>query len=126
MNAKIIAAIVFSFALLSGCAGLKNVEHQLFMSGQILKVMDNKQVYLCIGTKHGAHIGQELTVYRNTPITSYKPSEYPSNAPKMLFDRKEVGKITIAEIVNEHYSIAKVNSGEIMVNDTVELADHSH
>lgn len=122
MKSRLLFVMFISFALIAGCAGLKSAGHKYFMSGQILKVMDNKQVYLCIGSKHGAMVGQELSVFRNVDIVSYKPGDYPQGAPKMLFDRKEIGKITISEIVNEHYSIAKVVSGDIKVNDIVELS----
>lgn len=121
MKSRLNFIIFICFALIVGCAGLKSAGHKYLMSGQILKVMDNKQVYLCIGSKHGATVGQELAVYRNIENSTYKSSEYQSGAPKMLFDRKDVGKITISEIVNEHYSIARVVSGDVKINDIVEL-----
>ena len=125
MKSRLIFIMFICFALIAGCAGLKSAGHKYLMSGQILKIMDNKQVYLCIGSKHGATVGQELTVHRNIEITTYKSSDYQSGAPKMLYDQKDVGKVIISEIVNEHYSIAKIVSGDAKVNDVVELNSDS-
>lgn len=124
MRSKVYIALFIGFALIVGCAGLKTAGHKYFMNGQILKTMDNNQVYLCIGTNNGATVGQQLTVYRNTEITSYRPGDYPVGKPRLLYDRKETGKIEISEIVNEHYSIAKVISGDVKANDIAELMSH--
>jgi hypothetical protein len=85
------------------------------MSGQILEVSDGV-VYLCVGTKDGAQVGQEFTAYRFERIPSVNPK---STAPS--FKRAETGKIKISAIVDEHMATAKILSGSVKVSDVAEL-----
>jgi hypothetical protein len=72
-------------------------------------------VYVCIGTHDGAKVGQELDVHRIDVIGSGNPKAPPK------FKRKHVGRVRIAEIVDEHFANATILSGEAMKNDIVEL-----
>jgi hypothetical protein len=79
------------------------------MKGSIIEASDS-DVYLCIGSKDGASVGQELDVYK---ILETKPPT--------LFRREYTGKVRITEIIDEHFAKAKVISGKAEKNDIVEL-----
>jgi len=88
--------------------------HKYFMRGTVLEVVDGT-IYLCVGSSDGAKAGQELTVIRVVNTGNFNPKGYP------VFERKEVGKVKILEIVDEHMANAKIISGEAKLNDIVEL-----
>ena len=80
------------------------------MKGSIIETSDS-EVYLCIGSRDGASVGQELDVYR-----------IPETKPEALhFRRVQTGKVRITEIIDEHFAKAKVISGRAEKNDIVEL-----
>lgn len=83
------------------------------MKGSIIEASDS-DVYLCIGSKDGASVGQELDVYQ---IIYTKSRETP-------FQRLHTGKVRITEIIDEHFAKAKVISGKAEKNDVVELIGH--
>jgi hypothetical protein len=94
---------------------MESAGHKYVMRGQVLEVTNN-MAYLCIGSKDGTQVGQELTAYR------FVKTAYPfpkSGLPS--FRKVEAGKVKISEIVDEHYANARVLSGTIEVNDVVEL-----
>ncbi len=93
--------------LMFSCA---TVYHRFIMKGSIIKA-SGSEVYLCIGSKDGASVGQELDVYE---IIETKPTP-------TLFRRVIVGKVKITEIVDEHFAKATVISGKAEKNDIVEL-----
>ncbi len=84
--------------------------HRLVMKGSIIEASDS-EVYLCIGSRDGAAVGQELDVYK---ILQTKPQP-------TLFKREYTGKVRINEIVDEHFAKATVISGKAEKNDIVEL-----
>ncbi len=107
----LLAAILL--ALLAACATNSPTRHY-FMQGQVLSVED-KSVVLCVGTAHGAEVGQVLSVYRNEQVRT---------APKATaggFKRVPMGQVRIVEVFDEHYARAEVVTGEIHANDTAEL-----
>ncbi|PKN17811.1 MAG: hypothetical protein CVU71_14640 [Deltaproteobacteria bacterium HGW-Deltaproteobacteria-6] len=83
------------------------------MKGSIIHTADDG-VYLCIGTKDGAAVGQELDVYKITFTGQPK-------AP--TFKREKIGKVKITQIVDEHFATAAVISGKAEKNDIVELTN---
>jgi hypothetical protein len=86
------------------------VYHGYLMKGSIIEA-SNSDVYLCIGSKDGAAVGQELDVYK-----------IPQTKPEALhFYREHTGKVRITEIIDEHFAKAKVISGRAEKNDIVEL-----
>ena len=89
------------------------VRHGLFMRGQVL-ALDGEVVSVCIGTRDGAKLGEELDVQRITT----KPGP-PKSGP--TFVRTEVGRVKIVELFDEHYARAKILSGAPQLNDVVEL-----
>jgi len=80
------------------------------MKGSIIETSDS-EVYLCIGSKDGASVGQELDVYK---ILQTRPKA-------TLFRRVQTGKVKITEIIDEHFAKATVISGKAEKNDIVEL-----
>ncbi|MEE9913956.1 MAG: hypothetical protein K4571_19775 [Deltaproteobacteria bacterium] len=85
------------------------------MKGSIIEKTDGG-VYLCVGSKDGAVVGQELNVYK-VVFTGKVKSETPS------FRRDKIGKVKITEIVDEHFAKATIVSGKAERNDVVELTD---
>ncbi len=87
------------------------VYYGLLLKGSIIKA-SSSEVYLDIGSKHGASVGQELDVYEIIEIKEPRPT---------LFQRVLTGKIKITEIVDDHFAKATVISGKAQKNDIVEL-----
>ncbi len=98
---------------ISSCATMQSAYHQYVMKGSIVDISDS-DVYLCIGSKDGATVGQELNVYKI--ITDY------GNPKRPTFRREYTGKVKIEEIVDEHFAKAKVISGTAEKNAIVELS----
>jgi len=117
MKCRIRSSHVLAVLLMGtiGCATLKVAHHAYFMRGQVLDVTDGV-AYLCIGRADGAKVGQQLDAHRFIP--SRQPSSK-SNSP--VFRRENTGKVTILEIVDEHYARARVDTGGVAVGDMVEL-----
>ena len=99
---------------ISTSATAESVRHEFFMQGQVLEVND-KTVTICIGSRHGAEVGQVLQVIR------HKPGPYSPKTAVRSFTREDIGSVRVASVFDEHYSTAEVISGKIKVNDTVEL-----
>ena len=97
----------FVIFLVVSCA---TVYHGFVMRGSIIEA-SGSEVYLCIGSKDGASVGQELDVYE---IIETKPTP-------TLFRRVLTGRVKITEIVDEHFAKATVISGKAKKNDIVEL-----
>ncbi len=101
---------VIGIAAFTGTSG-QSVAHTWFMRGSILEVT-GKDVYLCVGKKDGATVGQEMDVVR---FTRSNPSPKVTN-----FKRDTVGKIKILEIVDEHMAKAQIVSGKAQAGDVAE------
>lgn len=102
---------------ISTSATAESIRHEFFMQGQVLAVND-KTVTICIGSRHGAEVGQVLQVIR------HEPGPYSPKTAIPRFTRKSIGSVRIASVFDEHYSTAEVISGKLKVNDTVELDKH--
>jgi hypothetical protein len=109
-------SIAILLLLITSCATIEKAGHKYIMRGQVLEVSDNI-AYLCIGSKDGAQVGQEYTVYRFVKV----PNPYSRPGAQYSFKREETGRIKITEIVDEHMATAKVVRGEVKENDVVEL-----
>ena len=118
MEGKIVVRGLLTILLLlmAGCVTLESEKHQYIMRGQVLEVTGDT-AYLCIGSKDGAQVGQEFTVYRFVKV--HNP--YASRGGFYSFKREQTGEIEITEIVDEHMATAKTVRGEVRVNDVVEL-----
>ena len=97
----------FVIFLMFSCA---TIYHGFLMKGSVIEVSDS-DIYLCIGSKDGASVGQELDVYkiiqRQSKVTPFR--------------RVQTGKIKITEIIDEHFAKATVISGKAEKDDIVEL-----
>ena len=102
----LILSILVIFLMFS-CA---TVYHGYLMKGSIIEA-SNSDVYLCIGSKDGATVGQELDVYKVIRVTRARPT----------FKREHTGKVKITEITHEHFAKATVISGKAEKDDIVEL-----
>ncbi len=103
---SLILAISIAFLTFS-CA---TVYHGFLMRGSIIEASDS-EVYLCIGSKDGASVGQELDVYKVIRVTRARPT----------FRREYTGKVKITEIIDQHFVKAAVISGKAEKDDIVEL-----
>ncbi len=104
--ASTISATFVSLLIVS-CA---TVYHGVLMKGSIIEASDS-EVYLCIGSKDGASVGQELDVYKIVRVIQTRSD----------FRRELAGKVKITEIVDEHFAKATVISGKAEKGDIVEL-----
>ena len=107
------ALVLVLFLVSTSFAG--SVYHKYLMKGSVLEVTDG-MAYICVGTNDGAQVGQELIVVRFT-----KTGESPGLKGQPMFEKEEVGKVQLKEIVDEHMANAKIISGEVKVHDIVEL-----
>lgn len=96
--------LLASLVTTGACASIQRLYHGYVMQGQIVDKTDN-EVVLCIGTKEGAGVGQELTVYevRNVPIEG--------NPKAVRYQRIPVGRIRITEIIDDHFARARIVEG---------------
>lgn len=93
--------------------------HRYLMKGSIIE-NDGSALYLCIGTHDGAEVGQELDVVR------VKRAPGGGKSGIVRFERKQVGRVRIEEITDEHFARAKLLSGEAKKGDLVELQAAEH
>ena len=107
---------ILLLAIASAALGTEGpgVRHRYFMKGQLLDV-DGQSVYLCVGTNEGARAGQELDVFRYSRTKEANPKAAPR------FERKQVGRIEVIEVVDEHFARGKVLAGDLRVGDVAEL-----
>ncbi len=101
----LVASLTF---LLCSCAA---IYHRYIMKGSIIEASDS-EVYLCIGSKDGAKVGQKLNVYRII-YSGFRGKP---------FEQVFTGNVKITEIIDEHFAKAIVISGEAKKDDIVELA----
>jgi hypothetical protein len=112
---RLVLFALFSFAvfLLTACATLQQKGyHGLLMRGSIIETSDSG-VYVCLGKKDGATVGQELDVY--------KIKAAPHTKGGFQFTREKTGNIRIIEIVDDHFAKAVIVSGKADINAIVEL-----
>ena len=101
------------FLPIAGCGGLEAVRHNYVMRGQILE-MKGDTAYLCMGSRDGAQVGQEFTVFKY----ERQPSVHQGIES---FKRKATGTVRTVQILDEHMATATIVSGEAKVNYVVEL-----
>ncbi|MBI4768534.1 MAG: hypothetical protein HY787_28745 [Deltaproteobacteria bacterium] len=95
------------------------------MKGSIIETHDSS-IYLCIGKKDGAAVGQEFDVYKT--IVTYPPAiPSPRVGPRgsqvtPTFQRESTGRVRITKILDEHFAEATIISGKAEKNSIVELS----
>jgi len=108
----IVVSIIIILVTISACATIeKQIYHGYLMKGSVIDTYDS-EIYICIGKKDGATVGQELDAYHLVKVTRARAG----------YKRVFAGKIQITEIIDEHFAIAKVLSGKVEKNDIVELS----
>lgn len=107
---SIILATLVIF-LMSSCA---TIYHRYIMKGSIVEA-SGPDIYLCIGSRDGASVGQELDVYKIVKEIIDKTKG------TAIFRRELTGKVRITEIIDDHFAKARVISGKAEENDIVEL-----
>ena len=100
--------VLCTILLFVSCASIQKGYHQFIMRGSIVDI-SGSDVYLCIGSKDGAAVGQELNVYKIVRKVRYN------------YERQLQGKVRIEVILDEHFARATVISGKAERNDIVEL-----
>jgi len=110
MRRKTIIWIGLSLILsMAACQSAHNVHHGYLMKGSIVdKSTDG--VVICIGTRDGAKVGQELYV-----------SHVAQGNPKGTYTKQRVGVVKITQIIDEHFAKASVSSGRAEMGHIVEL-----
>lgn len=109
----LVLGAALSVQLVAGCASSPTY-HRYFMQGQVLSV-DGNSLVVCVGSRDGAQVGQELAVIRNVAL----PPQPKSGA--INFRRESVGKVRVTTVLDEHYASAEVLTGSPRTNDVVEL-----
>ncbi|TAL36701.1 MAG: hypothetical protein EPN93_07715 [Spirochaetes bacterium] len=102
----------------AGCNRADKAYHKYIMRGAILDARGN-EVDLCIGTRDGAKVGQELEVYAiEGRVTRANPSAVPE------YRRIKTGVVRITAIYDEHYAQAVIVSGKAEKNAMAEIEIH--
>ena len=114
-----VVVLVLAFTFLEGCT----VSH-LTMRGSVVDVVDG-ETYICIGKEDGLKVGDTLTVYRTKQVgVSRLPySPYWSKGEILRsysYEKTKVGTVKVTKLVEEHFAIVEVTSGEIDYPDIVE------
>ncbi len=99
---------------------MQGVYHAKIMKGSIIEASDSS-VYLCIGEKDGASVGQEFTVYK-TIVINPPTGGGPRKITAPTFRREPTGRVKITKIMDEHFAEAAIISGRADKNDIVELS----
>lgn len=121
-----ICFLLGAFLIISSCASMQGFYHAKIMKGSIIEASDSS-VYLCIGEKDGATVGQEFNVYKtivtNPPPRITSPREVPRGIPATpIFQRELTGRVKITKIIDEHFAEAIIISGKAEKNSIVELS----
>ncbi len=98
----------------SACSSLQGAGHKYLMRGQVVEVAGSEAV-LCIGDSDGARVNQQLTAYKMV-ASNAGGSKNPTRWEKI-----KVGTVRIVQVVDEHFANAQVVSGDVQVNNVVEL-----
>jgi hypothetical protein len=107
--------LLMAALMISSYATAQTGYHANIMKGSIIEMQDSK-IFICIGSRDGAKVGQELDVYN----VGAKPMMY--NEP-LGFKREHTGKIRIVEILDEHFARATLVFGKAERGYIVELSN---
>ena len=83
------------------------------MRGQVVSSSTDNMV-VCLGLDDGAEVGQELTAYRFFETGNIGEGD-------KTVERRNIGKVKIEKIINEHYAKVKVIEGNVKKHDMVQL-----
>ena len=116
MKRRLLLTIVVAATVLStpACSTLQGVGHQYLMRGQVVEVTGSG-VVLCVGSQDGAKVSQELKAYKLVSSNVGGPKN------PTRWEKVQVGTVRIRQVVDEHFAEAEVTSGDVQVNNMVEL-----
>ena len=98
----------------AGCASTSPAHHKILMQGQVVSV-DGNSIVVCLGEQDGARVGHEL------PVVRHVHRRAASKAPGSGFQRKPIGTARIDAVFDAQYARAQTLTGNLQVNDMVEL-----
>lgn len=102
---------VFSIVL-AGCAN-SDFSHKYLMRGQVVATSPDN-VVICVGLDDGAQVGQELTAYR------FFETNFVGEGDE-VYEKRNIGKVKIEKIIDEHYAKVSVIEGNVKKHDMVQL-----
>lgn len=115
MNSKLLGFVAAGlFMAATPAVHAQGLGHTWIMRGQVVQ-MANGEAVLCIGKADGAKPGQTLIVARAESIPN------PQTKAGTGFRKREVGAVTIVNIIDDHFARANVTKGDVKLHDIVEL-----
>ncbi len=116
MNVRLLMTAFLTSMLLSlsACSSLQGAGHKYLMRGQVVEVSGSEAV-VCVGSRDGARVSQELTAYKMVSTNTGSPKT------PTRWVKTKVGTVRIVQVVDEHFATAQVVSGDVQVNNVVEL-----
>ncbi len=100
-------------SLLTSCAAAVH-------RGSIAMKINNNEAHVCLG-KGEVVVGDKIKIFRNVCSTKGYTGTKPGLSSRSFCVKKLIGSATITEVLNNHYSIAKIeNSVEYREGDIVE------
>lgn len=113
----LIAVLSSVLLAISACSSMQSARHEYLMRGQVVEISGSDAV-VCIGSKDGAQVGQELTAYK---LVSRNSGGSPKNSA-LRWERVKVGSVRIEQVIDEHFATARVIDGNVAANNIVELS----
>lgn len=110
--------IAFAMTYAGTQATAAGTYHQVTMRGSIIEV-NGSEVYLCIGHKDGAKVGQRFDVFKMVRVAGTRAGQ--SGAPSSSYNKLKTGTVEIVEIVDEHFARGKIVTGSANKDYIVEL-----
>lgn len=106
---KNVSLLLLVTALVTGCAPATR-------RGVVALPMGDEKAQVCLGRGEAA-VGDKVALYRN------KCESWPSDVPNSrLCEKRRIGAGEITEIVNEHFSVARLSASiPVKEGDVVEL-----
>ena len=114
----------FKFALVAliglgsiGCSTASSLFHSHMTRGNIVDVINEREVVLCIGSDDGAMPGQVLRVFRTIYLDDGAGEHF-------RYKNMDAGRVRIQSVIDEHYARAEVLNGKLEKYDHVELLEN--
>jgi hypothetical protein len=98
--------------VVTGCAN-SDFSHKYLMRGQVISTSSDN-VVVCVGLDDGAEVGQVLVAYRFLDTNNTGEGD-------VIFERKNIGKVKIERVIDEHYAEVIVIEGNVEKHDMVQL-----
>lgn len=115
MRFYVIAVMTSVLLGLSACASMQSARHEYLMRGQVVELTGSEAV-VCVGSQDGAQAGQELNAYKLVSVNVGGSARIPPR-----WEKQKIGTVRILQVIDEHFARAQVISGQVEVNNIVEL-----